>query len=104
MSIATLLQEMLRLSEKLTRLTAMVGEMQRRHENRLKRLEERLDMAETKIDTQGAQIGEHAIVPRLKQTARIVWPPVWKAGALVVLLYADSSVVEIQTLVSMLLK
>jgi hypothetical protein len=78
--------------------------MQRRHEHRLDQVDRRLDMAEAKLETQGAHLGEQAIVPRLKQTARIVWPPAWKAGALVVLLHADFTVAEIHSLISMLLK
>jgi len=104
MSEQTLWQEALRVASEVIRLQWALKHVEERANRRLGAIERRMDKVEGRLDQAEAHMQARQTGEKLRQTARLVWPPAWKLGAIAILLSQGFSADEIGSLLMTLLR
>lgn len=99
-----LLQEALRVASEVIRLQWALQQVEDTAIRRLDQVESRLEKVEGRLDQAEGRMAKTRAGERIRQTARLIWPPAWKLGAIVLLLNHGFDADEIRNLISMLLK
>jgi len=104
MSEPNLWQEALRVANEVIHLQWALKDVERKASRRMDKVESRLDAVEERLDQAETRMRAGQVGEKLRQTARLIWPPAWKLGAIVILLTQGFSADEIGSLLMTLLR